>query len=124
MAQKRDYYDVLGVPRSATQDEIKQAYRNLAKQLHPDKNPDDPQAEERFKEASEAYAVLFDVEKRKRYHRLGPAGFGRGGGDAGLGPHPVRRGGGVPRPLPLFGRGTRGARSFPRGGPPAGRSGP
>ena len=76
MAQKRDYYDVLGVPRTATQDEIKQAYRNLAKQLHPDKNPDDPQAEERFKEASEAYNVLFDVDKRRQYDRFGHATAG------------------------------------------------
>lgn len=81
MAQKRDYYDVLGVARTATQDEIKLAYRALAKQLHPDKNPDDPQAEERFKEASEAYNVLFDAEKRKRYDRLGHGAFG---GDAGF----------------------------------------
>ncbi|MBX7192075.1 MAG: molecular chaperone DnaJ [Sandaracinaceae bacterium] len=80
MAQKRDYYDVLGVARSASQDEIKTAYRNLAKQLHPDKNPDDPEAEERFKEATEAYNVLYDVEKRKRYDRFGHAGFGSGGG--------------------------------------------
>ncbi|MBN8612033.1 MAG: molecular chaperone DnaJ [Deltaproteobacteria bacterium] len=76
MAQKRDYYDVLGVPRTATQDEIKQAYRNLAKQLHPDKNPDDPQAEERFKEASEAYNVLFDADKRRQYDRFGHATAG------------------------------------------------
>lgn len=80
MAQKRDYYDVIGVPRTATQDEIKQAYRNLAKQLHPDKNPDDPQAEERFKEATEAYNVLFDVEKRRHYDRFGHATAGGGPG--------------------------------------------
>ena len=76
----RDYYDVLGVPRTATQDEIKQAYRNLAKQLHPDKNPDDPAAEERFKEASEAYGVLFDVDKRRQYDRFGHASAAGGAG--------------------------------------------
>ncbi len=80
MTQKRDYYEVLGIARTASQDDIKQAYRNLAKQLHPDKNPGDAAAEERFKEASEAYTVLFDVEKRARYDRMGHAGFGGGGG--------------------------------------------
>ena len=59
---KRDYYDVLGVSRSADEAEFKQAYRRLALQYHPDRNPDDPEAEERFKEASEAYAVLSDAE--------------------------------------------------------------
>ncbi len=69
--EKRDYYDVLGVGREATPEEMKSAYRKLAHQFHPDKNPGDKQAEERFKEASEAYAVLSDPEKRARYDRFG-----------------------------------------------------
>lgn len=74
----RDYYDVLGVPRGATDAEIKKAYRQLAMQHHPDRNPGDRQAEERFKEASEAYAVLSDADKRAQYDRFGtvsPGGF-------------------------------------------------
>src|SRR5512142_888083 len=67
----KDYYQVLGVPKTATQAEIKKAYRRLARQLHPDKNPDDKTAEQRFKEANEAHAVLADPEKRKRYDELG-----------------------------------------------------
>jgi molecular chaperone DnaJ len=70
---KRDYYEVLGVTRSATETEIKRAYRALAIQHHPDKNPDDPRAEEKFKEAAEAYAVLSDKDKRARYDRYGHA---------------------------------------------------
>jgi molecular chaperone DnaJ len=69
--EKRDYYEVLGVGREATPDEMKSAYRKLAHQFHPDKNPGNKQAEERFKEASEAYAVLSDPEKRARYDRFG-----------------------------------------------------
>ena len=79
--QARDFYQVLGVGEKATQDEIKKAYRKLAKQHHPDANPDDPRAAERFKEIGEAYAVLSDSEKRKQYdqmRRLGAFGFGRG----------------------------------------------
>lgn len=79
MAQ-RDYYELLGVSRTATADDIKQAYRKLAKELHPDKNPDDPQAEERFKQVSEAYSVLYDTEKRARYDRMGHAGVGGSAG--------------------------------------------
>ncbi|HEY9228965.1 MAG TPA: DnaJ domain-containing protein, partial [Gemmatimonadaceae bacterium] len=67
MAQTKDYYSVLGVPASATQDEIKKKYRKLAAKHHPDKNPNDPKAAETFKEISEAYQVLGDVEKRKQY---------------------------------------------------------
>jgi molecular chaperone DnaJ len=76
----RDYYEVLGVGRSATPEELKKAYRKLAHQYHPDKNPDNPEAEGRFKEASEAYAILSDAEKRAQYDRFGHAAFGNGGG--------------------------------------------
>lgn len=71
---KRDYYEVLGVGRSATEQELKTAYRRLAHQHHPDKNQSDPEAEERFKEAAEAYAVLSNSEQRQRYDRFGHAG--------------------------------------------------
>src|SRR6266513_635138 len=73
-ANKRDYYEVLGVTRSASDQELKTAYRRLAHQHHPDKNQTDPTAEEKFKEAAEAYAVLSDVEQRQRYDRFGHAG--------------------------------------------------
>ena len=82
MAEKRDYYEVLGVSRTATEAEIKAAYRGLAKIHHPDKNQGDPSAEEKFKEISEAYSVLQDQEKRRRYDRMGHAAFGGGGGDS------------------------------------------
>lgn len=71
MAVKRDYYEILGVKRDADQDTIKKAYRKLAKKYHPDTNKGDPRAEESFKEATEAYAVLSDPEKRKQYDRFG-----------------------------------------------------
>ncbi len=81
MAQ--DYYQTLGVDKKASQDEIKKAYRKLAMQYHPDKNPGDQAAEDKFKEASEAYSVLGDAEKRSRYDRFGHAGFPGGGGPGG-----------------------------------------
>jgi len=83
MAAQRDYYKVLGVGKNASEAEIKKAYRKLARQYHPDRNPGNKQAEERFKEISAAYDVLSDAEKRKAYDRGGPsafAGFGGGGG--------------------------------------------
>jgi len=76
---KRDYYEVLGVARNVSEAELKQAYRKTALRDHPDRNPGDPAAEERFKEASEAYAVLSDPEKRRAYDRFGFAGVGAGG---------------------------------------------
>jgi molecular chaperone DnaJ len=81
---KRDYYEVLGVERAATESELKKAYRKLALKYHPDRNPDDPDAEERFKEVSEAYQVLSDEEKRPVYDRFGHAGLQNQGG-AGFG---------------------------------------
>jgi len=78
MTASRDYYEVLGVGRSASPDEIKKAYRDLAFKNHPDKNPGDKAAEERFKEATEAYEVLSDKEKRAQYDRFGAAGLGAG----------------------------------------------
>ena len=80
MAEKRDYYEVLGVKRDATDEELKKAYRKLAIKYHPDKNPGDKEAEERFKEVSEAYAVLSDKDKRARYDRFGHAGMNASGG--------------------------------------------
>jgi len=75
---KRDYYEVLGVARGAPEDEIKRAYRKLAVKFHPDKNPDDPHAEEKFKELGEAYDVLIDGDKRAAYDRFGHAAFSQG----------------------------------------------
>lgn len=83
---KRDYYEVLGVPRSADDQQIKSAYRKLALQYHPDRNPGDTCAEERFKEAAEAYAVLADAGKRSRYDQFGHAGVDRSGGAQGFDP--------------------------------------
>lgn len=87
MADKRDYYEVMGVPKNAPEDEIKKAYRKLAKKYHPDLNPGDKEAEQKFKEVNEAYEVLSDKDKRARYDQFGFAGvdpnFGGGAGGAG-----------------------------------------
>src|SRR5699024_1265192 len=77
---KRDYYETLGVSKSASADEIKKAYRRLAMKNHPDRNPGDEAAEARFKEASEAYEVLSDEQKRAAYDQFGHAGVGGAGG--------------------------------------------
>ena len=84
MAEKRDYYEVLGVQKNANADEIKKAYRKAAIKYHPDKNPGDKEAEEKFKEAAEAYDVLSNPDKRARYDQFGHAGMsGAAGGGAG-----------------------------------------
>jgi len=91
MTAKRDYYDILSVQRNASGDEIKRSYRKLAVKFHPDKNPDDPHAEEKFKELGEAYDVLIDEQKRAAYDRYGHAAFAQGG-----------RGGGFHDPFDIF----------------------
>ncbi len=78
--KKRDYYEVLGVGSNASEEEVKRAYRKLAVKFHPDKNPDDPHAEEKFKELGEAYDVLMDPDKRAAYDRFGHAAFAQGAG--------------------------------------------
>ena len=80
---KRDYYEVLGVSKDADDATIKKAYRQLAKKYHPDMNPGDKEAEIKFKEASEAYAILSDAEKRRQYDQFGHAAFDGGAGGAG-----------------------------------------
>ena len=87
MADKRDYYEVLGIQKGATEDEIKKAYRKMAKMYHPDLHPDDPEAAEKFKEVNEANDVLSDPQKRQRYDQFGFAGvdpsYNAGGGGFG-----------------------------------------
>ena len=77
---KRDYYETLGVAKTASEDELKKAFRRLAMKLHPDRNPDDPQAQEHFKEAKEAYEILSDAQQRAIYDRHGHAGLAGGMG--------------------------------------------
>ena len=81
---KRDYYEILGVGKNSSSDEIKKAYRKVAMQFHPDRNPGDKSAEDKFKEAAEAYEILGDQDKRSQYDRFGHSAFsaGRGGGNA------------------------------------------
>src|SRR4029077_17325050 len=85
--EKRDYYEVLGVGRNVTEEEVKRAYRKLAVKFHPDKNPDDPHAEEKFKELGESYDVLCDVDKRAADNRFGHASFSQGAAGFGGGFH-------------------------------------
>jgi molecular chaperone DnaJ len=106
MAQTKDYYQVLSVPSSATQDEIKKQYRKLAAKHHPDKNQNDPKAADRFKEISEAYTVLGDAEKRKQYDQMRQ--LGAFGGFGGSGP----RRSGTPGGQPFGGPGAPGANNF------------
>ena len=82
---KQDYYDILGVEKNATANEIKKAYRKKAVQNHPDKNPDDKDAEAKFKEAAEAYEILSDGDKKARYDQFGHQAFENGGGGGGFG---------------------------------------
>jgi len=94
MAEKRDYYEILGVARGVSAEDLKKAYRKLAVKLHPDKNPGDPTAEEKFKELGEAYEALSDPEKRAAYDRYGHAAFSGGMGGGG--------GGGFHDPMDIF----------------------
>ncbi len=121
---KRDYYEVLGVSKSASQSEIKKAYRKMAIKYHPDKNPDDKTAEEKFKEAAEAYDVLSNTEKKQRYDQFGHAGMGNRGGFGGGGGMnmddifsqfgDIFGGGGSPFDS-FFGGGSRGGRRMHKG---------
>src|SRR5215467_1368375 len=112
---KRDYYHVLGVDRSASEAEVKKAFRKLARELHPDVNAHDPEAEEKFKEAAEAYEVLSDAERRSTYDRFGHEGLRSGGGGRHRGPGRARAGGRADRSgAGGLVRGGRRLRTLPR----------
>lgn len=121
MAEQRDYYEVLGVPRDADQAEIKKAFRRLARELHPDVNRDDPDAEAKFKEVGEAYAVLSDPEQRARYDRFGHAGLD-GGGAGGFRPEMFGDFGDLGGLFSAFFGGGGGYEQSRRDGPQAGDS--
>ena len=84
MSDKKDYYKMLGVQKNATEAELKKAYRKLAMKHHPDRNPDDKEAEQKFKELNEAYSVLSDAKQRSAYDQFGHAGVNQGGGFGGF----------------------------------------
>ena len=120
---KRDYYDVLGVSKTATADELKKAYRKLARQYHPDVNKDNPEAAEKFKECSEAYSVLSDETKRSQYDQFGHAAFENGGGPGAGGFSGFGGAGGMEDIFDMFfggqgrgGFGTRRSKSGPQRG--------
>ena len=119
MATKRDYYEILSIHRTATEAEIKTSYRKLAMQYHPDRNPGNAEAEERFKEAAEAYAILSDAEKRAQYDRFGHAGMGGAGGFSGFDPSVFSDFSDILGDIfgfgDLFGGGRRGGRRSQRG---------
>lgn len=118
MAQNKDFYAVLGVPASASQDEIKKQYRKLAAKMHPDKNPNDPKAADRFKEISEAYQVLGDADRRKQYDQMRQLGAfgGFGGGGASRGRPGGAYGGPYGSPGGAGGAGSPGGFEFDIGG--------
>lgn len=120
MADKRDYYEVLGVAKTASDDEIKKAYRKLAKQYHPDLNPGNKEAEAKFKEAGEAYAILSDKEKRAQYDQFGHAAFDQTAGGYGGGYGGGGFGFDVSDIFESFFGGGFGGRSSGRGGPKRG----
>lgn len=122
MAEKRDYYEVLGLQKGATEDEIKKAFRKMAMKYHPDRNPDDKEAEEKFKEVNEAYAVLSDPDKKSKYDRFGHAGVDPNAGFGGADGFEGGFGGfDFSDIFDMFGGGFGGRRSTRQNGPTKGR---